>query len=378
MSDKLAEQVQKYKEMFPNHDELLIREIITESRDEQDIIERLSSNDATTTWKKSSKGKTDRTQQRFNNANRTKRPKPVALQKKEEKIRKVVSKPKPVNFGAPSNASWSTLRMDDDAKEQPEVKEPVVEMKPEEQKQEEKPKEVKQEKQEVKQEKQEVKQEKPKEEEKQKEVVEPVQQKETEEKPVEVPQHTEKKKPIVQNTVLYLPKEFANIKPDYNKFGIFAGPIVRQEQHQVKEQELKEEETEKPVQQPTIVVNEEKQENEKEPQQFMKDQQQQQMYYPQQQMFYPCFIPQMPYQGDFGNFPPGFVTSMPIGGVQYPQNNQQNGQENQRNVKPQQFKSVTGEPMQPNFFGYPVYGIPPNGAIQGQRYQYGNQQPQRK
>ncbi|KAH0785126.1 hypothetical protein GPJ56_011072 [Histomonas meleagridis] len=362
MEDK--QRIAQFHEMFPNKDVSIISELIKECRDDEEIIERLQNQDSSTTWKKS-KAK-NAPQENDQRRKREQKPRPKII-KKEEKIRKITSKPKPVIFGQPSKASWGDIQVIDNeivtpeppAEEQPQIlsrpreiplpsqvvpspsePKPINDLKPKYQpKTQHQPQP--QTEQPLKQEEKPVQQAPP--------VLPPVE-------PVPVPSNeTSKPKPRptrLASTVLYLPTDISEVVPNYSKFGTFDGPIpkpapIQKPVPQIADKSNSFEEIEKPK--PQAPIKDEKETDRPQPQ---PQQQQQQpiLVQPQPTVFPQYVFQQMP--SEFQGTP--FVYFTP-----YQQSQGQSGQNN-NNQRPMAFKSVNEEQgmQQQQFVWQPVYGMP--------------------
>ncbi|KAH0789167.1 hypothetical protein GPJ56_006920 [Histomonas meleagridis] len=361
--------ITQFLEMFPDKDEALIRELVKECRDDDEVIERLQNKDSSTMWKKP-KSKKAQPENAQNKRRGPQRPRGEGQKsrnnQKEEKIRKITSKPKPVVMGQSSGAGWGDIIVNNNeivTPEAPAVEEPKEVLPPVTNTHIAKaePKTSNEQKQiQIKANKDEPapKEEKPTS--PAPAAVKPP----TETVPQQqIPSASPTPKPTptrLQNTVLYLPSEISKITPDYKRFGIFAGPIPKpappvKPLPQIADTPSSFEEIEVPQPHP-MPADDSKSDNKNEhhpPEQHYGPQ-------PMGPILYPYFVPQMQYS-QLGEHPPGFICVYP----QMPQGQENNAQ------RPMAFKSVNEEPgaQQQQVMFQPVYGLPqsyPTQIPQGQ------------
>lgn len=261
--------LQSLKEMYPNTDEGILRELRTECRDLQSIMERLSHEDRSSVWKtKGAAGNTHPEKKtRTGGKLRPRQPRPDSkpqvknqpTKPTEQKGALLSRKTKQQEFERGTNTAWSQLTVVDGVIVQPEPEPIPPEPTPQKQEviysQTVEVTEVKQPPQEnsTQQPKRQPKskQQQPAEQQPQKQQQSQSQQPEIPqvehahaqipEQPAPIESHQSVQQPqneeIQQNPkektalpplTLFLPSSLASIHPNYNKFGIFAGPLEKE------------------------------------------------------------------------------------------------------------------------------------------------------
>lgn len=108
----------KIKSYFPDKDDMVIRELMTECRDIDDVIVRLGNNDESANWKKN-ETKNKKAESDRNSRNGTKRPQRAPRENKstapppkkaKEPTGALLQKKKQPEFGPASNATWGDIK----------------------------------------------------------------------------------------------------------------------------------------------------------------------------------------------------------------------------------------------------------------------------